>query len=120
TGLYFRSTAPSNSPNGGASHASRHFYLKESTGLYPGYPKPATIKLIITESIIDAASLLQIESVTKEYNILAAYGTNRLNDEMKMAIAEWSKVPPLEGFREAIFAFDNDEAGNKAAAKYAE
>jgi DNA primase len=105
-GLYFRSTT--NNDN------QKHYYLKESTGLYPGYPKPDTQKLILCESIIDAASLLQIEAITKEYSILAAYGTNRLNDEMKSAI---TALPQL---KEIVFAFDNDEAGNKAAAKYKE
>ena len=112
TGLYFRSTT--NNDN------QKHYYLKESTGLYPSYPKQETQKLIITESIIDAASLLQIEAITKQFTILAAYGTNRLNEEHKQAIIEWSKVPPSkEGFREVVFAFDNDEAGNTASAKYA-
>ncbi len=113
TGLYFRSTAPSNSPSGGEQNTARHFYLKESTGLYPNYPKQETEKLIIAESIIDAASLLQIESITKDYAILAAYGTNRLNEEMQTAIKE---LPQL---KEIIFAFDNDAAGNAAAIKYA-
>jgi DNA primase len=106
SGLYFRSII--NNDN------ERHYYLKDSTGLYPGYPKPETEKLIITESIIDAASLLQIESIAKQYNILAAYGTNRLNDEMKAAIIE------LKQLQEIVFAFDNDDAGNKAAVKYKE
>jgi DNA primase/energy-coupling factor transporter ATP-binding protein EcfA2 len=106
TGLYFRSTVN--------NQEQKHFYLKESTGLYPGYPKPVTQKLIITESIIDAASLLQIEAITKEYSLLSAYGTNRLTQEMKSAIAE------LKQLTEIIFAFDSDEAGNKAAAKYKE
>jgi DNA primase len=106
TGLYFRSTT--NNGN------QKHYYLKESIGLYPGYPNPATEKLIIAESIIDAASLLQIEAINKQYSILAAYGTNRLNDEMK------SCITGLTQLKEIIFAFDNDEAGNKAAAKYKE
>jgi DNA primase len=106
TGLYFRSTVNNDE--------QKHYYLKSSTGLYPSYPKATTQKLIIAESIIDAASLQQIEPVTKEYGILAAYGTNRLTQEMKTAITE---LPQLQ---EIIFAFDNDEAGNKAALKYKE
>jgi DNA primase len=39
---------------------AKHFYLKNRSGLYPNYPKPTTKKLILTESIIDCASLLQI------------------------------------------------------------
>ena len=106
TGLYFRSTV---------NHTdAKHFYLKESTGLYPGYPSNEITKLIIAESIIDAASLLQIKSITDEYSLLAAYGTNRLNEEIKSALIS------LQQLEEIIFAFDNDEAGNKAAAKYKE
>ena len=82
TGLYFRSTVN--------DQEQKHFYLKDSTGLYPAYPKAETQKLIITESIIDTASLLQVKAIADHYSLLAAYGTNRLNDEMKAAIT-WLK-----------------------------
>ena len=104
TGLYFRSTVNDNN--------AKHYYLKESTGLYPKYPNEETEKLIICESIIDCASLLQIESIATNYTLLASYGTNRLNEEIQNAIKE------LPNLREIIFAYDNDEAGNKAVAKY--
>jgi DNA primase len=106
TGLYFRSTVNDNN--------AKHYYLKESTGLYPKYPSEETEKLIICESIIDTASLLQIESIASNYTLLASYGTNRLNDEIQNAIKE------LPNLKELIFAFDNDEAGNTAVAKYVE
>jgi DNA primase len=106
TGLYFRSTENNTD--------QKHYYLKDSTGLYPGYPKETTQKLIIAESIIDTASLLQIKAITDNYSLLSAYGTNRLNDEMKAAITG------LQQLTEIIFAFDNDEAGHKAALKYKE
>ncbi len=106
SGLYFRSTVN--------DQEQKHFYLKDSAGLYPCYPKETTEKLIIAESIIDAASLLQIKAITDGYSLLSAYGTNRLNDEMKAAVTE------LKHLKEIIFAFDNDEAGNKAALKYKE
>lgn len=106
TGLYFRSTIN--------DQDAKHFYLKDSTGLYPGYPANDRAKLIITESIIDAASLLQIKGITDQCSVLAAYGTNRLNEEMKAAITGLGEL------KEIIFAFDSDEAGNKAAAKYKE
>lgn len=106
TGLYFRSTA---------NHSgSKHIYLKDSTGLYPHYPNPDTRKLILAESIIDTASLLQIKTITDQYSLLTAYGTNRLTQEMISAITE------LKQLTEIIFAFDNDAAGNKAALKYKE
>lgn len=105
TGLYFRSVVH--------NEQARHFYLKGSTGLYPGYPAPTTDRLLITESIIDAASLAQLPAVTAHYTVLAAYGTNRLNAEIKAAIHS------LSGLKELIFAFDQDDAGRQATAKYA-
>ena len=108
TGLYFRSTENNTD--------QRHFYLKESSGLYPKYPDPNTEKLILTEAILDAATLLQIAQIQKDYTILSAYGTNRLTEEHIQAIKDWC----LSGAenKEIIFAFDNDEAGNKAVQKY--
>lgn len=110
TGLYFRSMT--NNDASTSSAQAKHFYLKDSTGLYPEYPKQTTQKLIIAESIIDAASLLQVKLITDEYSILAAYGTNRLNEEMQAAIKA------LQELQEIVFAFDNDEAGYKASIKY--
>ncbi|WP_310554793.1 CHC2 zinc finger domain-containing protein [Flavobacterium sp.] len=93
---------------------AKHFYLKNRQGLYPNYPKPETKKLILTESIIDCASLLQIDEVVKNYSVLACYGTNGLNEEIQKAILE------LEELEEIIFAFDNDDAGKETVKKYAE
>ena len=104
--LYFRSTIN--------EKESKHFYLKNRQGLYPNYPKKETKKLILTESIIDAASLLQIDEIMKNYSVLACYGTNGLNEEIQNAIQE---LPELE---EVVFAFDNDDAGNEAVKKYAQ
>jgi len=104
TGLYFRSTLNDKD--------SRHFYLKNREGLYPGYPKKEAKKLILTEAIIDAASLLQIEAIAKEHEILSCYGTNGLTEGHQQAIKE---LPQLE---EIIFFFDNDTAGKEAVQKY--
>ena len=105
TGLYFRSSINDKD--------QKHFYLKDSIGLYPSYPKAETQKLIIGESIIDVATILQIEVIQKECSLLAAYGTNRLTGEHIEAIKE------LKQLKEIVFAFDNDDAGNKAVEKYA-
>lgn len=105
TGLYFRSTLNNDK--------SKHFYLKDRKGLYPNYPKYNTKKLILTEAIIDAASLLQHDEITKEYSILAAYGTNGLTEEHTSAIKE------LKELEEIIFFFDGDAAGKAAVTKYA-
>lgn len=104
--FYFRSTI--NNEN------SKHYYLKNRQGLYPNYPNPDTKKLILTEAIIDAASLLQIDEIKEKYTLLTCYGTNGLNDEILNAIK------PLKQLEEIIFFFDGDKAGNEAVTKYAE
>jgi len=105
-GLYFRSTIN--------NEDQRHFYLKDRQGLYPGYPKPETTKLILTESIIDAATLLQLEEITSTYNVLALYGTNGLTEEHLSAI---TALPQLT---EIIFWLNADEAGEAATKKYSD
>ena len=104
TGLYFRSTLDKEN--------AKHFYLKNRAGIYPNYPKSTTKKLILTESIIDCASLLQIEEITKSHSIIGCYGTNGLNEEIQNVIKE------LKQLEEIIFCFDNDEAGKEAVNKY--
>lgn len=110
TGLYFRSIFETN----GNADQAKHFYLKDRQGLYPSYPKPGTTRLILTEAIIDAASLLQIEEITKEHGILALYGTNGLTDEHKKAIGD------LKQLQEIILFFDGDQAGREATKKHSE
>lgn len=102
--LYFRSIIDNNQ--------SKHYYLKNRSGLYPNYPNPNTKKLILTESIIDAASLLQIKEIADNYSLLTCYGTNGLTEEHQQAIKD---LPQLE---EVIFFFDNDTAGKEAVKKY--
>ena len=104
SGLYFRSTTNNDT--------AKHYYLKDRQGIYPGYPKIETQKLIITEAVIDAATLINIPAITENYSIVTAYGTNGLNQEIKIAIQE---LPQLQ---EIIFAFDADEAGQAAVTKY--
>jgi DNA primase len=106
TGLYFRSTVNNDT--------QKHFYLKGRQGIYPNYPKPDTKKLILTEAIIDAATLLQIQEIAEQYSIIACFGTNGMNEEIKAAILE------LQNLEEVIFAFDMDEAGTTAAIKYSQ
>ena len=110
TGLYFRSVSD--------SKTARHFYLKDRQGLYPNYPTgklpdgSQAQKLILTEAIIDAATLLQQEEITKGFEVLSLYGTNGLTEEHTEAVRQ------LKELEEIIFFFDGDEAGNKAAEKY--
>lgn len=111
--LYFRSTAD--------DRQARHFYLRDRQGLYPKYPKAETTKLILTEAIIDAATLLQIPGIPAEsrqdgtgYAILACYGTNGLTEE------HISAIQSLINLHEIIFFFDGDAAGLEGARKQGE
>jgi len=104
-GLYFRSTVN--------NEDQRHFYLKDRQGLYPRYPQPETKKLILTESIIDAATLLQTPAITDQYNIIALYGTNGLTAEHLAAI---QGLPDLD---EIIFWLNADAPGAEATIKHA-
>ena len=90
----------------------RHFYLTNRSGLYPGYPSLTTRELILTESIIDAASLLQQQAIKEHYSILSLYGTNGLTEEHKAAI---TALPQLE---EIILMLNADEAGESATQKH--
>lgn len=86
-----------------------HHYLEgDQRGLYPGYPDPQTSRLIITEAIIDAATLEQLPEIRKQYGILALYGTNGFTAEHRSAIAE------LKDLKEVILFFDGDTAGVEA------
>ncbi|PQV56474.1 DNA primase [Sediminibacterium magnilacihabitans] len=105
SGLYFRSTLN--------NQDQRHFYLKDRSGLYPKYPATDTKKLILTESIIDAATLLQIPAIAAQYSILALYGTNGFTEEHQAAIRS---LPQLE---EIIFWLNADQPGAAATQKHA-
>ncbi|REC52043.1 MULTISPECIES: CHC2 zinc finger domain-containing protein [Chryseobacterium] len=116
TGLYFRSALYDDPSLDGS--IAKHFYLKNRSGIYPGYPKSDTKKLILTEAIIDAASLLQIKNIAENYSIVACFGTNGLNEEISQVIQEWCHSEQSEESKEIIFCFDSDEAGKKAVEKY--
>jgi len=113
--FYFRSII-SGQKNKSSVSTAHHYYLKNRSGVYPNYPSSTTKKLILTESIIDAASLLQLRSTNLElrkYEILACFGTNGLTNEILSAIKN------LNELEEIIFCFDTDEAGQTATLKYA-
>ena len=93
---------------------ARHYYTTNRKGLYPRYPKSTAKKLILTESIIDAATLLSIEFIAKDYEILALYGTNGLTSEHRKALLS------LRELKEMILFFDGDEAGKAACEKQGE
>jgi len=103
--LYFRSTLE--------DKKQRHFYLRDRQGLYPKYPSKETKRLILTESIIDAATLLEQEEIKSNYEVLALFGTNGLTEEHQNAIKD------LRALEEIIFFLNGDQAGIKAVEKYA-
>jgi DNA primase len=85
---------------------SKHYYLRDRKGLYPCYPRTEGKVLILTESVIDAASLCL--HLPNTYEILALYGTNGFTDEHRQALIE------LPNLQEIILFLDGDEAGRKA------
>jgi len=91
---------------------SKHYYTPQRSGLYPSYPRAKTKRLILTESVVDAATLLSMLAITSQYEILACYGTNGLKQEHIEAIKG------LKQLEEIIFFFDGDEAGTAAVEKY--
>jgi len=93
-----------------------HHYLEgEHKGLYPKYPGQETIRLILTEAIIDAATLLQIPEIVKDFAILALYGTNGFTAEHSEAIRQWADtVQELQELKEVSLFFDGDQAGTEA------
>lgn len=82
----------------------KHYYLSDRKGLFPAYPPPTTTHLVLTESIIDACSLLQ----HTDHTVLALYGTNGLTEEHLKAISA------LKDLREITLFFDGDAPGHKA------
>ena len=111
---------------------SGHHYLEgEHKGLYPGYPKEDTKTLILTESVIDAATLLSIKNyelrIKRDENnldnhvnlinhgsdILALYGAKGFTETHEQAIKEWVAVTEPVEVKEVILFFDGDEAGRE-------
>jgi len=97
---------------------AKHYYSSGRQGLYPGYPSADTNTLILTEAVIDAASVLeainnyQLVINNKAFTVLACYGTNGLTSGHLVAIKT------MESLQEVIFFFDGDKAGNLAVEKH--
>jgi DNA primase len=87
-----------------------HYYQSGRSGLYPAYPSENTRVLLLTESIIDAATLLPLEL---DCSILALYGTNGLSEEHQSVIRNLTQL------KEIILAMDGDEAGMQASEQIA-
>ncbi|MCP4439026.1 MAG: hypothetical protein GY810_08800, partial [Aureispira sp.] len=89
---------------------NKHFYTKNRRGLYPQYPNVKARKILLVESVIDAATLINTELI-KEYEILALYGVNGLTSEHLRALQN------IENLDEVVLFFDGDEAGREAVKK---
>jgi len=100
----------------GRALSKGHYYTANRTGLYPNYPSSETRILILTESVIDAATLQQTQRNTlpTDFEVLALYGTNGFTQEHTEAVSQ------LKHLQEIILWFDGDEAGRKAVEKYKE
>jgi DNA primase len=88
---------------------AKHYYTANRKGLYHNANKETTT-LIITESIIDNATI----QVHTAYETLALFGTNGYNQEHEMLLKS------LSNLKEIIFFLDGDEAGKQAVAKHSE
>ncbi len=110
--IYGRSILDHDASTGSAQVKAKHFYLKNRCGVYPNYPNPDTEKLILTEAIIDCASLLQIKEIRENYSLISCFGANGLNDEILSAIKGLAEL------EEIIFCFDQDKAGKEAVEKH--
>ena len=86
----------------------KHFYTSGRRGLYPSWPAAEVERVVLCESIIDAATLkLHTDEV-----VLALYGTNGLGSE------HLSALDRLESLREVVLFFDGDDAGRAAVQKW--
>ena len=106
--FYGRSVAPTGKP----STAGKHFYLSGRKGLYPEYPRSTTETLILTEAIIDAATLQSHLILDTHYSVLSLYGTNGWTQEHLHSL---QSCPDL---KEVIFFMDGDASGKAAVEKY--
>jgi DNA primase len=95
------------------STGGNHFYSKNRNGLYPGYPNRGVKKLILTESVIDTATLLNNKEITESYALLSLYGTNGLTAEHIHALQQ------IESLEEIVLFFDGDPSGTEANLKHA-
>jgi DNA primase len=59
-----------------------HYYTANRKGLYPNYPNKETQVIILTESIIDSATLQKYTN----FETLALYGTNGFTEEHTEAV----------------------------------
>ena len=98
---------------GRAIKGNGHYYTAGRRGLYPYYPDASTWTLVLTESVIDAASIKRPELGLDCYAILALYGTNGLT------AAHRAVITGLAELQDIILTLDGDAAGREATKKIA-
>ena len=87
-----------------------HLYLKgEHRGVWNEQALEASKEIILCEALIDALTFW----VAGFRNVTASYGVNGFTADHRAAFAQY-------GTERVYIAYDNDEAGNKAAEKLAE
>ena len=93
---------------------SGHYYQSGRCGLYPGYPEESIKVLILTESVIDAASLEVSGCLKSDEAVIACYGTNGFGLE------HYKMLEGLKSLEEIILFFDGDAAGRACSLKLGE
>ena len=95
---------------GRAVSGQGHYYSSNRQGLYPGYPPRDTSTILLTESILDAATVNKYT----DYTALALYGTHGLSSAHKEALC------CLKQLQEIVLFLDGDPAGQQATQKYSQ
>lgn len=89
---------------GRSIEGTRHHYGKgKRRGLFNASTAKAHDWLIITESVLDALSLIELGFL----NVIALYGTNGFTQEHKNFLSEFP-------FKEVVLVLDNDDSGQRA------
>ncbi|MBP6411742.1 MAG: toprim domain-containing protein, partial [Pseudarcicella sp.] len=89
------------------SDTNKHYYTANRKGLYHN-TNNETQTLIITESIIDTATL----QVFTDFETVALFGTNGFNEE------HIELLKSLKNLSEIVFFLDGDQAGRSAVKNY--
>ncbi len=99
---------------GRSIEGSGHYYQNNRSGLYPKHPAPTIKTLILCESIIDTATLQQVDLPLADYALLSLFGTNGLSKEHRQVIQQ------LDQLEEVVLGLDGDAAGKKATVQVAD
>ena len=116
-GMYFRRVDGEGAAAAPGAH--RHRYLRDRRGLWPRFPAADTVRLVLAESVIDAASVLvalpppDADDGSGGWRVLALYGTTGFTADHAAALAA------LPHLAEVCLLLDGDAAGRAAVASLA-